>query len=263
MYDHVNGLVKHITVTEMVSEYETAMKEIDQARELLKCADKRLGKAFDSGSETFHLFSNYMIDHLDRPEKFQQLIDHAAWRQLIEKMNIKQFMSSKKIDETERAINAGKMGEISTENITNLMRAAYSNVGKFAEEALKETFDILRPRQIRHKTNTQFDIGKKVILTNYVDRWYGGKFRVSYYYEKNVNSIDIAFHNLANDGVIKGYRTPLLAAINAAEDGIGETKYYKFKCYLNGNLHLEFKRMDLVKKLNAIAGGNALYQGEI
>jgi hypothetical protein len=50
-------------------------------------------------------------------------------------------------------------------------------------------------------------------------------------------------------------RSPLVAAIEAAEDGHGETAYFKFKCHKNRNLHLEFKRLDLVKQLNGLATG--------
>src|SRR5436190_20361060 len=37
-----------------------------------------------------------------------------------------------------------------------------------------------------------------------------------------------------------------------------ETDYFKFRCFRNRNLHQEFKRLDLVAKLNAIAGGMRL-----
>jgi len=45
----------------------------------------------------------------------------------------------------------------------------------------------------------------------------------------------------------------LVDAINTS-NGTGETEYFKFKACKNGNLHLEFKRMDLVSKLNQLAG---------
>ena|SRR5439155_23407886 len=48
----------------------------------------------------------------------------------------------------------------------------------------------------------------------------------------------------------------LIDAIEAAKDG--ETDYFRFKCFRNRNLHLEFKRLDLVAKLNAVAGGMRL-----
>ena len=50
----------------------------------------------------------------------------------------------------------------------------------------------------------------------------------------------------------------LIDAIEAAKDGTGETEYLRFRCFRNRNLHLEFKRLDLVAKLNAIAGGMRL-----
>jgi hypothetical protein len=39
---------------------------------------------------------------------------------------------------------------------------------------------------------------------------------------------------------------------------VGETEYFAFRCFRNHNLHLRFKRPDLVAKINQIAGGNAL-----
>jgi hypothetical protein len=53
-------------------------------------------------------------------------------------------------------------------------------------------------------------------------------------------------------------RSGKAAAIEASRTGSGETEYFRFKCCRNHNLHLEFKRLDLVEKLNAIAGGMRL-----
>jgi len=50
----------------------------------------------------------------------------------------------------------------------------------------------------------------------------------------------------------------LIDAIEAAKDGTGETEYLRFRCFRNRNLHLEFKRLDLVAKLNAISAGMRL-----
>lgn len=35
-----------------------------------------------------------------------------------------------------------------------------------------------------------------------------------------------------------------------------ETEYFKFKFFFNGNCHIQFKRMDLVARMNQIAGEN-------
>jgi hypothetical protein len=53
-------------------------------------------------------------------------------------------------------------------------------------------------------------------------------------------------------------KTYVKIALNMAEDGTAEIEYFKFRCFANRNLHLEFKRLDLVAKLNAVAGGMRL-----
>jgi hypothetical protein len=57
---------------------------------------------------------------------------------------------------------------------------------------------------------------------------------------------------------VKSYHGPLYDAITDSQDGTGQTDYFKFKCCLNGNLHLEFLKPELVARLNAVAGGNRL-----
>jgi hypothetical protein len=54
------------------------------------------------------------------------------------------------------------------------------------------------------------------------------------------------------------YHTPLFLAIEQGQGGYGETDYFRVKCYQNRNLHIEFKRLDLLANLNAIAGGKTL-----
>jgi hypothetical protein len=89
-----------------------------------------------------------------------------------------------------------------------------------------------------------------------VTKGYGGDFRVNYQREPQITAIDGVFHLLDGKGVMKENRGPLFQAINASgRDGRGETAYFRFKCFKNGNLHLEFKRLDLVKQLNGLAAG--------
>jgi hypothetical protein len=87
--------------------------------------------------------------------------------------------------------------------------------------------------------------------------WSGTKFRVSYHYENQLRALDNVFHML-DAKPLSAYRNgDLINAINESECGAGETEYFRFKSFLNSNLHLEFKRMDLVQRLNEV-GGNGL-----
>ena len=44
-------------------------------------------------------------------------------------------------------------------------------------------------------------------------------------------------------------------------DGDGETPHFKFRVFKNGNMHLWFKRKDLLARFNALAGGARLRAG--
>ena len=73
-------------------------------------------------------------------------------------------------------------------------------------------------------------------------------------------ALDNIFHRLDGKGVPSGHRGPLVDAINACTEGnnTAETPYFKARCFLNRNLHLWFKRQDLLDKFNEIAGRNRL-----
>jgi hypothetical protein len=40
----------------------------------------------------------------------------------------------------------------------------------------------------------------------------------------------------------------------------GESEYFRFKVYGNGNVHLELKRLDLIAEINRQCGGNMVAQ---
>ena len=40
--------------------------------------------------------------------------------------------------------------------------------------------------------------------------------------------------------------------------GKGETEYFEFRAFRNGNLHLKVRRLDLLERFNALAGGKRL-----
>ena len=87
--------------------------------------------------------------------------------------------------------------------------------------------------------------------------WSGTKFRVSYHYENQLRALDNVFHMLDGKPLSTYRNGDLINAINESERGAGETEYFRYKSFLNNNLHLEFRRMDLVQRLNEV-GGNGL-----
>ena len=170
-------------------------------------------------------------------------------------------MSDKRVKELDDLLKDGDLPEITEENIFNLLEKFIEDAPAIQEELFEQVFKLLRPPGGyggEYKTNDKFKVGKKVILTWMVDRRCDGSFHVSYYHSDELNALDRVFHLLDGAGIQNGYQSLLVQAIDTCEDGKGETDYFKFKCYKNRNLHIEFKRMDIVKELNRIAGGGDL-----
>ena len=66
-----------------------------------------------------------------------------------------------------------------------MLEGTLANTSTFIEEAVHEVFEFLRPRNSRYKTNTEFEIGKRVILIAVENKWavafawiIKGRFRV-------------------------------------------------------------------------------------
>lgn len=89
-----------------------------------------------------------------------------------------------------------------------------------------------------------------------MERGYASGFHHSYHHQQELTAIDGIFHLLDGRGIMRENMGPLVKAIDATDNtGRGETEFFRFKCYKNRNLHLEFLRLDLVKQLNGLAAG--------
>lgn len=263
--NQTTDLVVRETIPALVGCYKLAVKEIEEAYALLEAARNRLRAAFldgpgyrfdtnerncnDVGKEA----SDYIINKIKRD----------AWGVLVERIELRRLLSIKGRDKLDEQMRNGEdLPDITEENIIAMLQSTVANVDNFMEEAVKEIFDYLRPPASKYKANTEYELGKRVILSYMVEKSYvKGKFSVSHWHDKYLTALDNVFSVIDGKGTIKTYNGPLYDAIKNCEEGTGETDYFRFKCYMNGNLHIEFKRDDLVARLNAIAGGNRIKTG--
>jgi hypothetical protein len=199
--------------------------------------------------------------HYDHPK--ERAIDEIirkmnvkVWETLINKLGVKNLMSIKRRAEFEKQLKDGDVPPVTEANIIGLIMGLADRAADFATESARETLKLLTPSSAQYKTNSGFKVGRRVILPYYVQMgWSAGTFRPSHYREAEMIAIDSTFHILDEKGLIKERKSPLLEAISTTTGGKAETAYFRFKCFKNGNLHIEFKRLDLVKKLNGLATG--------
>jgi hypothetical protein len=254
-------LAKNINLAALVEAWNQAQAEVWAAHELLETAEKRLKGNFNASTYQLSILSSYQSGEMSNPKKLIERLKRDAWQVIVDRMEIRRVMSVKRAEELDKKLREGELPEITEAAIFEMMDTAFTNVNTFIEEAIKEVFEILRPRHNHYKTNSQFDIGERVILSSSVTIRWGSKFDTNHYREKDLRALDNVFHSLDGKGLPKTHYGPLIDAIKdtSIHVGKGETDYFEFKCFRNCNLHLKFKRMDLVKQLNAIAGGNRLY----
>ncbi|MCI0462474.1 MAG: DUF4942 domain-containing protein [Gemmataceae bacterium] len=243
----------------MAREYREATALIRQFILAIKAQTDRLNDAFkvDEPYHYNHFEMGFEYDgHRERiyendtrwSDRIFGSMKRNAWRVLVDKLGIKNVMSVK------------RRQEFDEQTITDVILGLADQAKEFARDAAKEAFSILRPRHPhfggQYKTNDAFRVGRKVILSCYVERCYDGKkFRVTHYHEQELTAVDGVFHLLDGRGIMREHRGPLVKAIEDSPNGQGQTTYFKFKCYKNRNLHLEMLHLDLVKELNGVAAG--------
>ncbi|MFA5687809.1 MAG: DUF4942 domain-containing protein [Kiritimatiellales bacterium] len=263
------ALIERHTVHEMVVAYHEAAKEIKQAYKLQGAARNRLSSAFGA-SYYFHVFSDksnrYTVDEL--VADVLSNIKKGAWRVVVGRLGIRNLMCTKQSKELDEQLESGKgLPDITDEAIFGFLEQLHSQIGQLAKDSIMECFDMLRPRRITHKTNeknARWELGPKIILKYWVEPNWSKGFQIRHHYCQCARVLCNAFSLLDSKGVVKSYGGDLTDAVSTTRQiGVnsGETEYFKFKCYKNGNLHLEFKRMDLVAKLNEIGGAGMLKTG--
>lgn len=254
-------IAKRETLAAMIGTYQQATLKIEEAYTILEEAQKALRAVFlDAPGYRFSVNERSNTDVGQIASKaIIARIKKDAWAVIVERMELRRLLSIQRRNELDAQIEKGELPELTDESVLALFETSAANVNTYMEEAVKEVFEFLRPRQSRYKTNTEFELGKRVILTWQVEKgWSNGAFRVNYHRDKYLTALDNVFHMIDGKGPIKTYHGPLYDAITNSPDGTGKTDYFKFRCCINGNLHLEFLRPDLVARLNAIAGGNRL-----
>jgi hypothetical protein len=252
-------LTRRLSLADAVAIYERAERDILDGMALLAGAAKELSRAF--GSDV----GISVVDKWGRlyPENTADVLENVrrqCWRTLVERLELRRFMSIAKWTELEKQIKDGTPPEINGENVAAMAAQYQGQMQAMLEEAVEEVFDWLRPQTGRYKTNSKLEIGSRVILSWVVEAGFGREpFRTQYHREPNLSALENVFSALDGRGsVTKGHYSELSTAIKASSDGTGETRYFRFRCCKNRNLHLEFKRLDLLARFNAIAGGRRL-----
>ncbi len=264
-------LIKRGTIAEKVNAYNSAIRKIEIAYESLTIAEAELKSAFSIGERYDTNFGTLPGRHHGSTENVgnslkvvKEEIKRRAWRTLYQSLEIDRIASIKRRDDIHKRLEEGQLPEITIESIYEMFESLNQSVNEFAKESVQEVYKWLRPNadsyeMTHYKTNQKnaaFELKKKIVKNQMVQLSYRS-YRTNYYNEKYLIALDKVFHMLDGTNMLeKSHRSPLVDAINTSDGSSSvKTDYFLCRMYLNGNLHIEFLRPDLVQQFNAIAGG--------
>lgn len=254
-------LIEYSSAANMVNAWESEMPKISAALQQIGESLELLNNAFQA--ESYKQFNmTFGVDHgrqswcpgsRDDMQGLRNLFHRRAWEQICRKIEIRKLMSSKRAKELDEQLE-GKgeaLPALTLDNIIGVVNGFASGIPDYLNEVCAEVYESLVGRRFDgYKTNKLGEIGSKRIIEYAVDEpWRDGTTRVNYSRQQMLNSISNVFALLDGKGPSSEYMGELVASINSRKGSSGETTYFKWKAFKNRNLHLEFKRLDLVEEL--------------
>ena len=247
-------MIKRQTIQHMVQAYQDSSQRVELAFDLISEASDAMKAAFGEYSGIYIRETNNEI---------QKGLKQRAWRYIVDQTGMREVMTAKRVREFERQLESDEVPDITEDTVWQTLVSLRDNIGMLLDEAVEEIYEWLRPWNSMYKTNSEFRVGKKVVLEYCVDyQTWGDSWHVWFVHSKegNIRSLDNVFSLLDGKGVVK-YPGDLLTSIKDAiqrKEWICQTEYFDVKWFKKGTMHITMRRMDLVDKLNAIAGSGYL-----
>lgn len=260
-------LALHINATAIITAYQATAADIKthfaglvESERLLNLA---LGHDDPYGTGAIRIVPSRYQDGADftRPEQAIKRLRHNVWDRIVELLELRKWLSVAKWDELNRLIDSDEMPEITHDSVGQFVAGLVDQRGDLLKDAVQETSEFLRPAPRASvktfKCNSEMEVPPKVILTSMVGGFHCIRGGLNYHREQQVLAMERVFAMLDGKGEIsKSHYSEIGEALKKGP--IGETPHFRFRACANGNLHLWFTRLDLLKRFNQLAGGKRL-----
>ena len=230
------------TLTDLLKARNDALRLIEDARRSIVMAEDLLEQYGR------HLMPYSARQH-GNTEQIRCEIDRRMWSRAFDLTGFKTLMDSKAIKEFEDSLER-KVPEFTEGTI----RSTFLELYQTADEMFRRgVFNVFRQLPSGYRTNQKepFRIGRKVI-TYMVSLAHGGGLEIRYGQSSDrLNDIDRVFKTLDEKPFTpRSLEVEMNAALKKHE--VFENEYYRARGFRNGNMHLEFKRLDLLEKVNEL-----------
>lgn len=276
----ISDLAKRSTVTELVNAFARAEADVRTAFAMIVAAETAVNAVFAPGSN--HTEIKVCASSHGRSSDFANIertivrMRRAAWKEIVERLELHRMQSVKRNEAMHLELDNEKLTPppLNEEALLNFIAHHSASLPAMINEAVREVFDWLRPRSSMpgaklktNQKNARLEVGPKVVINNCLrfstpNGVYA--YTIAYGYTQNFVAMENVFRGLAGKGAtLPQNHSDIQNAIeNSGPNWAGETEFFAFKCYGNMNLHIRFKRLDLLAKLNQMAGGKNLRPAE-
>lgn len=238
---HFTQLALPTTLTDLLQARNDALRLLGDARRITEMAKELLAK-----------HGPYLMPHSAQPRESEDRarieLDTSMWRRAFDLTGFKQLMDAEAVAKFEKSMSPAPPAFTEANIRSNLIDMRMN-----ADEMFRRgVVNVFRHLSDDYKTNASepFKMGRKVVMGWMVGPSFHKGLCVRYGQPSDkLNDIDRVFKTL--DQQIFQPRT-MQSALDAAlqKYEVFEDDYYRAKGFKNGNLHLEFKRLDLLDKLN-------------
>ena len=175
-------------------------------------------------------------------------LDQRMWTRAFDITGFRQLMDAKAVDEFEKSLYADTP-EFTEANI----RATFLKLNQESEEMFRRGIvRVFRGLDREYRSHDAVRVTRKAILTFMLRPSFRGGMEVGYGTPSHqLDDIDRVFKTLDKK---RFQPRQLESGLNAAfnDRQVFEDDYYRAKGFRNGNLHLEFKRDDLLERVNEL-----------
>lgn len=249
------------SVVDLVQQYEDISAMVEEAWSKLKQADGRLKQAIGGSNTYAGDLGTWKLDH--ELSSLQPTLKRKFWDHVITRSGIRNIMHHRVRAELDNQMREDRtMPEFSVEVVQATLYGWAQNSEDVFVQMVQETFKAFLPGwRKRYKTNKVHRIDKKVIMEGAMD-WFGSY--VGQYSDQKLRDLDRVFHQLDGKSPPE-YPHDVVSVINAEarmKNEDAETEYFEVRWFKNKNIHLVFKRLDLLAEFNRIGAGDSNAIGE-
>jgi len=236
-------LVLPPSLSDYAASRERTIEAYRSALKTLALADQEFQRIYSHGLPR----NSYPRDSL---EETIRAIDRRLWHQAFDITGFGQLMDRQARKDFERTLEQNPPA-FTVENVRSIFLSTAQDADEMFNRGLVNVFRRLS-RSHRTNTNNAFKINRRAIIEGMVRPSWGGGLEVRIGWPSDeLNDIDRVIKTLDRQ---PHHRRALETAVNGAlkKREVYEDAYYQIKGFANSNMHILFKRQDLLDQANRI-----------